>query len=1196
MIKNRFLRVTAYLFLLAGISCQQNGDKLFNKLSPDDTGIHFANHIFESDTINTFTYYYCYNGGGVGIGDFNNDQLPDIFFTGNMVSSKLYLNKGNMKFEDITVSAGLTTSDWIMGVSVVDINYDGFMDIYLNVAGPRFAKKHHNLLYINQKNLTFKEQAADYGLNDSTFCVQSAFLDYDRDGDLDMYLLTNDVDEIEKTLIMPSTFGITRGKTADKLYENVGDTLGHPLYKNVSERAGIKQEGYGLGLAVADLNQDGWPDIYASNDFMPNDQLLINQKNKTFKESARESMRHQTYNGMGVDIEDINNDALPDIMVMDMLPENNERRKTMIAKADYEKFFMRQKAGYVDQYMRNTLHLNQGTGPSGTPGGTTYFSEIAQLTGMQATDWSWGVLLADYDNDGRRDAYITNGFVKDITDLDFLSYNTNNSMFGTNEVKANRTKELLSLLKSVKLSNYMYRNTGGLAFENETKNWGLKYDSFSNGAAYTDLDNDGDLDLIVNNINEKAFVFENTARKPEVKDNYLQMVLKGSEKNVNGIGAAATLYCGQEQFYNYFSPVKGYLSSMTGPLHSGLGKHTSIDSLRVIWPDGKSQLMRSVKPDQRLTLDYKNAVETPGHLVTTQNPIFTNANNQHQVHWKHFENEYNDFIDESLLLAMQSRKGPGIAIGNSDNVNGTDFFIGGSAGNPGSLFKQTSTGTFEQKNINETDAKFEDTGSIFFDADNDNDQDLYVVSGGSEFKNEPNAYMDRLYLNDGKGNFTRAMNALPPTVSSGSCVVAADFDKDGDLDLFRAGAVLPGHYPEPPQSYLLTNENGKFTDATAQLAPDLAQAGMINAAVWSDFDNDGWIDLIAAGEWMAPVFMKNQKGKLVNVTAQSGLQHMHGWWSSIYPADLDNDGDMDYVLGNMGKNIDYQPTKDQPLELYYADFAGSGKPKPLVTHYIVNNDGEKQSFPLTYRDDLFRSMPVLKKVFGTYEPFSKAKLGDIFDKDLIAKAKHYKTDTFQSCILINQGNGKFEIKALPIEAQFSCIFGILALDSDDDGNQDLLITGNYHSNEVVYGFMDASLGLLLKGDGKGNFKSVSAQKSGLFLAGATRGIGSLTDLKGRPLLLALTNSDSLNILTASNQHFTKTVQAHADDVFAEITFKNGAKRKQEFYYGAGYLSQQERSVRISNAMQSVSFFDKTGASRNIFNLKTPANQSLTNKK
>ena len=1172
----KFLQVGVFFCLwLSILACKKNDSEVFNKLSSGKTGIHFTNTITENDSVNMLSYYYCFNGGGVGIADFNNDSLPDIFFTGNMVSSKLYLNKGNLEFEDITASAGLTTSDWIMGVSVVDINNDGFMDIYLNVAGPQFMHKQHNLLYINQNNLTFKEQAKEYGLADSSFSVQSAFFDYDRDGDLDMYLLTNDVDGQGKSFVQPATFAITRGKTLDKLYENVGDTLGHPLYKNVSMAAGLTQEGYGLGLAIGDVNQDGWPDVYAANDFMPNDQLLINQKNKTFKDETRLGMRHQTYNGMGVDIEDINNDTKPDVMVMDMLPENNERRKTMIAKADYESFFLRQKAGYIDQYMRNTLQLNQGTDSKGT----TFFSEIGQLAGIHATDWSWGVLLADFDNDGFRDAYITNGFVKDITDLDYLMYNEESGMFGTNEAKEEKAKNLVNHLKGVKLSNYMYRNNGDLSFNNSTKNWGLKYDSYSNGAAYADLDNDGDLDLVVNNINEEAFLFENNTSGSDSKANYLRLNLKGDNKNLNGIGTAVTIYRGAQKFYHYFSPVKGYLSSMNVPLHAGLGKNSAVDSLVVTWPDGKLQSIKSPKVNGILTLEYRNATVQNTAPDAHINPIFTNVNSKYDVHWKHLENNYNDFIEESLLLSMYSKKGPGIAVGDIDNQNGSDFFIGGSAGNFGTLFLQTKDGRFAQKQINIADSRYEDMGSLFFDADNDNDLDLYVVSGGSEFKNIPGAYNDRLYISDGKGNFTKNETALPATVSSGSCVIAADFDQDGDLDIFRAGALSPGLYPTAPRSYLLRNDGGKFTDITPQTA-GLANTGMVNSAVWTDFDNDGWQDLVLTGEWMAPAFFKNQKGKLVNVSAQTGLAEMNGWWNSIYPADIDNDGDVDYILGNMGTNVDYKPAKDQPLEIYYADFAGTSKPKPVVTTYILSNSGEKKPYPLTYRDDLFRSMPFLKKRFSTYEPYSRAKLSDIFEKEAIDKAIHFTANTFQSCILVNNGGGKFSVKILPPEAQFSCVYGILASDVDHDGNLDLMISGNSHSNEVVYGWMDASIGLLLRGDGKGNFAAQTAQKSGLFLSEAARGLSLFYDKNGQEIIVSLANSDSLNLL--SNQYKSKVIYAGPMDTYAEITFQNGTKRRQEFYRGAGYLTQQARAVSIDDGMKTVRFFDSKRSGRLVF--------------
>lgn len=1165
MLTNRFFPIV--LAMLSLTACDSSGPALFKKLSPDRTGIHFNNTITENESVNILSYYYCYNGGGVGVADFNNDGLQDVFFTGNMVSSKLYLNKGNMQFEDITGKAGVTTKDWIMGVSVVDINHDGFMDIYLNVAGPGIAAKHHNLLLINQKNLTFREETAAYGLNDSSYCVQSAFLDYDRDGDLDMYLLTNDVDNVEKTFIQPATYPITRGRTADKLYENVGDTLGHPLYRNVSAAAGIAQEGYGLGLAVGDLNGDGWPDIYAANDFMPNDQLLINQRDKTFREAARESMPHQTYNGMGVDIEDINNDARPDMMVMDMLPETNERRKTMIAKADYEKHFMRQRAGYVDEFMRNTLQLNQGTDPDGT----THFSDIAQLTGMHATDWSWGVLLADYDNDGRRDAYITNGFVKNITDLDFLAYNTDANMFGTDVVRANRTKDLLGVLKGVKLSNYMFRNGGNLAFTNVTGNWGLQCDSYSNGAAYADLDNDGDLDLVVNNINEEAFVFENTSNAVEKRHNQLQIRLKGSERNPNGIGSAITAYCGQEKIYSYFSPVKGYLSSMSGPLHVGLGACKTIDSLAVTWPDGKIQVLKSVKANQKLVLDYADARMHAKALPQPAPAIFQPANANYHVSWKHAENDFNDFIDEPLLLNMYSRKGPGIAVGDAGGRDGADFFLGGAAGLPGTLFTQTAKGTFEPQPINTEDARFEDTGALFLDADGDGDQDLYVVSGGSDFRSDSTGYADRLYFNDGKGHFKKQPGALPLTTSSGSCVVAADFDRDGDLDIFRAGAVVPGNFPAAPRSYLFRNDGGKFKDVTMEIAPELARAGMINAAVWSDYDNDGWPDLALTGEWMAPFFLQNKNGKLAK-SANTGLQNMTGWWSSIYPADLDHDGDTDYILGNMGDNVDYRPSREHPLDLYHGDFAGNGRQKPLATQYILDESGEKKAYPMAYRDDLFRSMPILKKRFNTYEPFSRAKLGDIFESKLISGAAHFKTETFRSCILENKGNGLFAVRELPVEAQLSCVYGILVTDADGDGHSDILLTGNSFSNEVVFGSMDASLGLLLKGDGKLHFNALPANRSGLFLTGATRGLGLIYDKKNRPVVIAPANSGDLKLLSLQ-QPPARIIRALPNEVYAEITFKNGKTCRKEFQHGTGYLSQQENAVEMGDGIREVRMFD-----------------------
>ena len=1158
---------------------------MFKRLSSGHSNIHFANNITENDSVNILSYYYCFNGGGVGIADFNNDGLQDIFFTGNMVSSKLYLNKGNLQFEDITVPAGVTTHQWLMGVSVVDINNDGWMDIYLNVAGPANGGAHHNLLFINQGlhngKISFKEDAINYGLADSSFCVQSAFFDYDLDGDLDMYLLTNDVDGVEKTFVNPASYPITRGKTADRLYENIGDSAGHPVYRNVSTQAGVTQEGYGLGLAIDDFNGDGWPDVYASNDFMPNDQLLINQHNKTFKESAAKSMQHQTYNGMGVDIADINNDLLPDIMVLDMLPENNERRKTMIARADNESFAARQKAGYIDEYMRNTLQLNQGTDANGI----THFSDIAQLAGVHATDWSWSVLLADFDNDGLRDSYITNGFVKNITDLDFISYNADNNTFGTVDDKIKRSRELLGKLKGIHKSSYIFRNKGNLSFEDETETWGLKNQAYSNGAAYADLDNDGDLDLVTNNINEEAFLYENTTNNRTDKPTYLQVKLKGEGHNINGVGASITAYSGADKWYAFNSPVRGYLSSMAIPLSFGLNRHATVDSLVIKWPGGRMQILKDVPANRLIEADEKNAQQMSQTYSNTQ-PLFINAAGKYGIHYRHKENDYNDYNDESLLPRLYSKKGPGIAVGDVDHLNGIDFFIGGAVGDTASLFLQNAKGGFDEKKINMQDAKYEDMGCLFFDADNDGDEDLYVVSGGNEFKHVPGAYQDRLYINDGKGNFSKKTALLPETVSSGSCVVGADYDKDGDIDLFRAGGNQPGEYPQSPRSYLLRNDGGRFTDVTEQSAPALMNAGMINAAVWSDFDNDGWIDLIVVGEWMQPAFFKNEKGKLIDVTQETGLTNSHGWWNSIYPADIDNDGDIDYVLGNMGTNVDYRPVPHQPLELFYGHFKGVAKAQPVLSCYMADENGKRQRYPFAYRDDLFRVMPLLKKKYWNYDLYSRATIDEIFDKKELSGAEHYQADIFENCILKNEGHGKFNIVALPAEAQLSCVNGIVATDVNADGNIDLILTGNSHSSEIVYGWMDASPGLVLTGDGKGNFRPVPSPEIGLFLYGDMKSLVSMYDKKGNEILLAAANSDSLKVIRREPAITIGVFYANPRDVYAEVSFKDGHKTKQEFYYGAGYLSQSARAISISHLVKSIVVVDVLGNKRNVLPVST----------
>ncbi|GAB3221486.1 VCBS repeat-containing protein [Spirosoma arcticum] len=1171
------------------LSCDRTREQpLFKRLSANQTGLTFSNTITENDSVNVLNYYYCYNGGGVAIGDFNNDSLPDVFMGGNMVSSGLFLNQGKLHFDDITATAGLTTHAWIMGISVVDINNDGWLDLYLNVAGPGQANKFGNLLFINQGVgrlgiPRFKESAAAYGLANTPFSVQSAFLDYDRDGDLDMYLLTNSVNGVEKTFVYPKDYALTRGLTNDRLYRNTGtDSLGHPFYVDVSAESGIYEEGYGLGLAVDDLNNDGWPDIYAANDFMPNDHVYINQRNShsagpVFLESSARSQKHQSYNGMGVDIADINNDLLPDVMVVDMLPATNERRKTTIAGMNYDRFLLEKAAGYVPQFMRNTLNLNRGA----DAGGTTYFSDVSQLAGLHATDWSWAPLVADFDNDGLRDVYVTNGFAKNITDLDFANYQAATTMFGSNEEKQEQREDITRKLKGVKLSNYLYRNRGNLTFDDITGTGGVAIDSYSNGAAYADLDNDGDLDLVVNNINEDAYLFENLSSKSTPNHHhYLNIKIEGSTANVNGIGAKIFIYAQKLHQYAYQSPVKGYLSSMGTPLHFGLGNQAMVDSLTVTWPDGRGQTLRNVRANQQLTLRYADSQEA-NKPIEQPVPFFRQVNDETAIYYQHVENQHNGFSNNPLLIKQYDKAGPGIAVGEVDNKPGFDFYVGGSAGQPRTLFLQRANGTFAQKKINYAEAASEDIASLLFDADGDGDNDLYVVSGGGEFKAGDALLQDRLYANDGTGTFTRMLNALPPEHDNGSCVVGADYDRDGDIDLFVGGTCQPDSYPTPSASHLLQNQGGIFRDATQTRAPGLSQVGIVTSAVWTDFNSDGWPDLVVVGEWMPVTFYQNQRGKLVNVTNQTTLKNTRGWWNSIQPADIDNDGDVDYVVGNMGANIDYKPTPSEPIELYTDDFDRNGNNDPILSHFIRNADFKREQFAFSGRDDLFKKIPSLKKKFADYTSYSQAKLAQLIDPALLAKANHQTADRFESCIIENQGAGKFSIRPLPIEAQFSSVCGIQTGDFNYDGQTDLVITGNSYSYEVVYGWQDASLALLLLGDGRGHFSPVNPQRSGLFLKGDTKGLAILPSVSGQTLLLAPVNSDSLIVLkpTGERRSSYRLIHARPLDVRAKINYTNGTSSYHEFYYGSGYLSQSARVIKIPVNAQLIVLIDGKGNSR-----------------
>jgi hypothetical protein len=1096
MIKPLFywLAVWALCLLSACKHEKSKPDALFSLLDSETTGIGFSNDIQQTDSMNILEYMYFYNGAGVGLGDINNDGLTDVFFSGNMVPSRLYLNKGNFQFEDVTEKAGINKGGWCTGVSMVDINADGLLDIYVSRAGSKNPAERANLLFINKGNSTFQEMAAAYGVADTGYSTQAAFFDYDHDGDLDLYLLTHDHSPKAANNLMPvRTHG--EAKNTDKLFRNNGlGPKGHPVFSDVSASAGIQTEGYGLGVAINDINEDGWPDIYVANDFLSNDLLYINNQDGTFTNKIGQYLKHQSYNAMGVDIADYNNDGLQDIVVMDMLPEDNYRQKIMAAAMSNEKFDFMLQMGYQPQYMRNTLQLNKGGGR---------FSEIGQLAGVDKTDWSWAPLLADFDNDGYKDLFVTNGILKNMTDKDFIKFSQNSTMFkDSGEVDATLLK-LMEGLKGVKLPNYIFRNNHDLTFSN-ARNWGMDQPSYSNGAAYGDLDNDGDLDLVVNNVNDKAFVYRNEAQKLQ-PNAYLQFSLQGDSLNRLALGTKITLhYQGQKQVYEH-TPYRGFQSTVSNTVHFGLGKITQVDTVDIIWPNGRMYQLFNIPVNRVLKVDQRQSPGKPHSTLNAAKPVFEEISKQLGVDFVHSENDYFNPDAQIWMPHAFSTLGPSMAAGDIDGNGLEDFYVGGAAGNPGIFFLQQTSGRFLRRAFL-LDKACEDTGSLLFDADQDGDLDLYVASGGNEFPAGSALYNDRLYKNNGKGNFRRDITALPAMTASKSCVTAADFDGDGDLDIFVGGRVVPGKYPLAPESYLLRNDKGKFTNVTETICAGLKTIGMVTSALWTDFDNDGHTDLMVAGEWMPVMFFKNKGGKLVNVTSSTGLGETSGWWNSIVGADMDHDGDTDYILGNLGENTPFKASEKEPLSLYSGAFEGNGVYHAVMSWYI-----QGKNYPWPSRDVLLRQMPRVAKRFFKYDDYAKATMGDLFPADIIKKASVLKSGYFSSSYLKNLGNGKFTLIPLPQQAQVAPVSGILPVDVDHDGHLDLILSGNSYAPDASIGRYDAFYGLYLKGNGHGKFQPVGLKESGLVLEGDSRALIQISTANRGKLIVGASNAGRLKI-------------------------------------------------------------------------------------